>query len=117
MISYKTIRNKKLKDLADCVKRCAATDLIVAGDFNESFGSENITNFMSEPGLHDVFAEINGVKIENRGATCQHGREHIDHGLATEGMLSKETGIILIECSEKVESNHRGCLTDTYFSE
>ena len=67
--STKTIRNKQSKDLEDYVKRCIAKDSIVTGDFKESIGSENVTKFMNETGLHDVFAETNGVEIENREAT------------------------------------------------
>ena len=37
--------------------------------------------------------------------------------LATEGVLSKVKGCPPIECSEIVESDHRGCLTDVDFVE
>ena len=59
-MSTNEIRNKQLKEFADCAKRCGATDAIIAGDFNESLGSENTTNFMNETGSCDVFASING---------------------------------------------------------
>ena len=39
VISDKTIRNKHLKKLSDYVKNYGATDVIVAGDFNESVGT------------------------------------------------------------------------------
>ena len=92
-----------------------ATDLIVAGDFNESVSSENMKNFVNETGSCDVFAETNGVEIENREATCQHGRKCIDCVIATEGTLWNVTGIEIFGCSEIVESDHRGCLTDVDF--
>ena len=37
--------------------------------------------------------------------------------LGTEGTLRNVTWIELIECSEIVESDHRGCLTDVDFSD
>ena len=37
--------------------------------------------------------------------------------LATEGMMKKVTGCELTECSEIVESEHRGCLRDMHFAE
>ena len=72
---------------------------------------------MNETGLCDVFVEINGVEIENREATHQHVRKCIVYVLATEGTLRNATGIKLIESSEIVESDHRGCLTDIDLTE
>ena len=38
--SASQIRNKQLKDLVDCIQRCAVTDVIVSGGFNESVSAE-----------------------------------------------------------------------------
>ena len=97
VLSAKTIRTKKLKELAVHIKNCAATDVMIAGDFNESVRSENIMNSMNETGLHDVLTETNGVEIENREATYQHDRKCIDHVLAVEEVLSKVKGCELSE--------------------
>ena len=55
VIIAEKIRNRQLKEREEHIKRCTATDVIDAGDFNESAISENITNFMNETGLCDVF--------------------------------------------------------------
>ena len=46
--SAKIIRTRQLKELVDHIKKCAATDVVVAGDFNESVRSENVRSFMNE---------------------------------------------------------------------
>ena len=72
---------------------------------------------MNKVGLHDAFAETNGVKESKREATCQHGGRCIYHALATDGVLRNVRGCELTEWSEIVESDHRGHLTDVDFSE
>ena len=72
---------------------------------------------MNETGLHDVFAEINRVEESDREATHQHGSRYVDCVLATDGTLRNVQGCELIECSEIVESDHRGNLTDADFAE
>ena len=52
--------------MAEHIKKCAALDVVVAGDFNESITSENIMNFVIEKGLYDVFTETNGIDVEKR---------------------------------------------------
>ena len=105
----------QLKKLAEYDKKCGSTDVIVAGDFNESVCYANIQHFINETGLHDVFQEINGVEPERREATHENGSKCTDYVLETEGMLRNVTGIEIIECSEIVESDHRVYLTDVYF--
>ena len=79
--------------------------------------SDNAKSFMNETGLYDVFAEVNGVEEDKRETTCQHGSAWIDHVLAADGMLRKAKGCELTECSELVESDHRGQLTDVDLAE
>ena len=47
----------------------------------------------------------------------QHSSKCIDYVLGTEGMLSKVKGCELTECSEIVESDHGGHLTDVGFAQ
>ena len=115
--SSKIIRKRQLKELAYYIRKCKAADVIVAGDFNDSTKSDNTKSFMNETGLHDVFAETNGVEEDKREATHQHGSECIDHVLATDRKLRNVKGRELVEYSEIVELDHRGCLTDVDFAE
>ena len=62
--SARKMRKEQLKVLAEYVKRCAATDVIVAGDLNGRVSSENTNNFMNETGLCDLFQEMNGAETE-----------------------------------------------------
>ena len=115
--SAKKIRNRQSKELSERANKCKATDVIVSGDFNESTRSENANSFVNETGPHDAFAETNGVGVDKREATHQHGRKCIDCALATDGMLNKAKGCELSEYSEIVESDHRQHLTDVDFDE
>ena len=45
--SAKIIRKRQLMELAEHVNKCKATDVIVAGDFNESVKSDNVKSFMN----------------------------------------------------------------------
>ena len=115
--SAKIIRKRQLKELAEYVNKCKAADVIVAGDFNESTRSENIKSFMNETEIYDVFTETNVVETDKKEATYQHGIKCVNHVLATDGTLRKVKECELTECSEIVESDHRGCLTDVDFAE
>ena len=62
--SAKIIRTRQLKELAEHVKKCAATDVVVIGDFNESIRSENMKRFVSDTRLCNSLTEVNGVDVE-----------------------------------------------------
>ena len=99
------------------IRKCVDAGVIVAGDLNESIRSKNIKNFVNETDIFDVFAETSGLEEDEREATHQHGIKCIDCVLATDGMLRNVKGCELVECSEIVESDHRGCLTDVDFAQ
>ena len=109
------IRNTKLKELEEHVKKCGETDVMIAGHFNENARSANLQNIMNETCLFDLFQEINRVKPEEREATHDHRNKCIDCVLATEDLLCNMKGIEAIEYSEIIESHHRGNLTDVNF--
>ena len=79
--------------------------------------SAKMQNFMTETGLFGMFQIINGVEPNQREATHEHIIKFTDHVLATEGMLRNTAGIETIDCSEKIESDHRGYLTHVCFSD
>ena len=46
--SAKIIRKIQLKELVDHAKKCKATNVMIAGDFNESAKSDAAKSFMNE---------------------------------------------------------------------
>ena len=73
------MRKRQSKELVDHAKKCKATDVAVSGDFNENTKSDAMKRFVSETGLHDVFAETKGAEEDKREATHQHGSKCTDH--------------------------------------
>ena len=108
----KEIRAEMLKELKQEIREMNATDVVVAGDFNEDVNAKNIQEFVVEMGLYEVFGEVHEVDENDRDGTFECGTKCIDYVLVSEGMLNVVEGIELIECNEIVDSDHRGYLTD-----
>ena len=65
------------------------------------------------------FREVNEVEEKNREDAYEYecGSKCVDFVLGTEGVMNIVDGIELIECNEKVDSDHRGYLIDVNLEE
>jgi len=93
----KEIRAEMLKELKQEIREMNATDVVVAGGFNEDVNAKNVQEFVVEMGLHEVFGEVHEVDKNHRDGTFEHGTKCIDYVLVSEVMLNIVKGIELIE--------------------
>ena len=93
------------------------SDIIIAGDYNQSIGDKEVRQFYAEIGICDIHHKINNIPYEKLDKTYKHGSSIIDSITASSRIMQYIEGCKLLEYNEIVESDHRVYMIDITIDE
>ena len=109
-------RNQIFKEIEDFVKNNNnITDVIVAGNFNQSVKSRAIQRFLENIGVIEVHHRYNNIEINQLDHTERRGSEPIDVFAVSRGLIRFVEGSLLNEYFDIIITNHRSYIVDINF--
>lgn len=87
-------------------------DIIIAGDFNQGISEKAVKEFFAEIEVTDVHSKMNNVAAMHLDKTYKKVSRAIDSIAVSSRVMSYIEGSKLVECSDAVESDHRGYIID-----
>lgn len=88
------------------------TDVLIAGDMNQSIGSIEVQKFFERIGVVDVHQLHNNIELKQLDHTESRGSKPIDTIAISRGLKEFVEGCMLQECNDIILTDHRSYIID-----
>ena len=87
-------------------------EIIIAGDYNQAIGHDEIQTFFRRIGVKDVFQTCHNCEWQYRDATYKRGTKCIDSIAVSDGLQAQIEGCKIIEWNKIIDTDHQGIMVD-----